>query len=137
MKRFEILKKRQLNDTINWYTIYAPLIAKHAKPGQFIILRVDEYGERIPLTMAGHDEKEGTIDIIVQTVGRTTMLLEQLQVGDCLADVVGPLGQPSNMEGLKSWKCSGISAGNRHASAWHSRNDDLRIQDKGYRYSGR
>ncbi|MCI2146530.1 MAG: sulfide/dihydroorotate dehydrogenase-like FAD/NAD-binding protein [Clostridiales bacterium] len=112
MKRFEILKKRQLNDTINWYTIYAPLIAKHAKPGQFIILRVDEYGERIPLTMAGHDEKEGTIDIIVQTVGRTTMLLEQLQVGDCLADVVGPLGQPSNMEGLKRVCIVGGGVGN-------------------------
>ncbi len=112
MKRFEIVNKRQLNDTINWYTIYAPLIARHAKPGQFIILRVDEQGERVPLTMAGHDSEKGTIDIIVQTVGRSTMLLEQLGVGDCLADVVGPLGQPSNMEGLSHVLIVGGGVGN-------------------------
>ncbi len=112
MKRFEIVKKRPLNDTITWYTIYAPLIAKHAKPGQFIILRVDEYGERIPLTMAGHDEKNGTVDIIVQEVGRTTSLLAQLNEGDCIADMVGPLGQPSHMEGLKHVLIVGGGVGN-------------------------
>lgn len=112
MKRFEIVGKRQLNDTINWYTIYAPLIARHAKPGQFIILRVDEKGERVPLTMAGHDAEKGTVDIIVQTVGRTTMLLEQLNVGDCLADMVGPLGMPSKMDGLKKVCIVGGGVGN-------------------------
>ena len=92
---YKIVKKETLNSVVELMEIHAPFVARKCEPGQFIILRVDEYGERIPLTMAGHDEKEGTIDIIVQTVGRTTMLLEQLQVGDCLADVVGPLGQPS------------------------------------------
>lgn len=101
MKRFEIVTKRQLSDTVNWYTIYAPLIAKHAQPGQFIILRVDEYGERIPITMAGHDAAAGTIDIIVQSVGKTSILLSSLHEGDALADVVGPLGRATEMEGLK------------------------------------
>ena len=112
MKRFEIVNKRQLDDTINWYTIYAPLVARHAKPGQFIILRVDEYGERIPITMAGHDAEKGTVDIIVQSVGRTSILLSQLNVGDCLADLVGPLGQPSHMEGLKKVAIVGGGVGN-------------------------
>ncbi|MDD5922295.1 MAG: sulfide/dihydroorotate dehydrogenase-like FAD/NAD-binding protein [Eubacteriales bacterium] len=112
MKRFEIIKKRPLNDTITWYTFYAPLVAKHAKPGQFIILRVDEYGERIPITMAGHDSEKGTVDIIVQKVGRTSMLLDQLQEGDCIADLVGPLGMPSKMEGLKRVCVCGGGVGN-------------------------
>lgn len=112
MKRFEILNKRKLNDTINWYTFYAPLIARHAKPGQFVILRVDEYGERFPITMAGHDEEKGTVDIIVQTVGRSSMLLEQLEVGDAIADMVGPLGMPSHMEGLKNVLIVGGGVGN-------------------------
>lgn len=112
MNRFEIVKKRPLNDTITWYTIYAPLVAKHAKPGQFIILRVDEYGERVPITMAGHDAEAGTVDIIVQAVGRTTMLLAQLEEGDCLADLVGPLGKPSKMDGLSRVLIVGGGVGN-------------------------
>ena len=92
MKRFEITKKRKLNDNITWLVVYAPLVARKAKPGQFIILRTDEYGERIPLTMAGHNAEDGTIDLIYAAVGRTTMLMDQLEVGDCFADIVGPLG---------------------------------------------
>ena len=70
---FKILSKRRLNPTMTWLVIDAPLVAKKARPGQFIILRTDEYGERIPLTMAGHDAEKGTIDLIYAAVGRTTM----------------------------------------------------------------
>ena len=101
MKRFEVTYKRRLNSNMVWLKIYAPLVARKARPGQFIILRTDEYGERIPLTMAGHDSEAGTIDLIYAAVGRTTMLMDQLEVGDCFADIVGPLGKPTNMEGLK------------------------------------
>ena len=112
MKRFEILKKRKLNDNITWLVISAPLVARKAKPGQFIILRTDEYGERIPLTMAGHNAEEGTIDLIYAAVGRTTMLMDQLEVGDCFADIVGPLGKPTHMDGLKKVCVVGGGTGN-------------------------
>ena len=94
---FKILSKRRLNPTMTWLVIDAPLVAKKARPGQFIILRTDEYGERIPLTMAGHDAEKGTIDLIYAAVGRTTMLMDQLEEGDYLLDVVGPLGKPTHM----------------------------------------
>ena len=81
MKRFEVTYKRRLNSNMVWLKIYAPLVARKARPGQFIILRTDEYGERIPLTMAGHDSEAGTIDLIYAAVGRTTMLMDQLEVG--------------------------------------------------------
>ena len=112
MKLFEVTYKRRLNDNMVWLKVYAPLVAKHAKPGQFIILRTDEYGERIPLTMAGHDEKDGTIDLIYAAVGRTTMLMDQLEEGDCFADIVGPLGKPTHMEGLKKVCVVGGGTGN-------------------------
>ena len=112
MKMFEIKNKRKLNDNITWLVIYAPLIARKARPGQFIILRTDEYGERIPLTMAGHNEKDGTIDLIYAAVGRTTMLMDQLEEGDCFADIVGPLGKPTHMEGLKRVCVVGGGTGN-------------------------
>lgn len=95
-----------------WLKIYAPLVARKARPGQFIILRTDEYGERIPLTMAGHDSEAGTIDLIYAAVGRTTMLMDQLEVGDCFADIVGPLGKPTHMEGLKKVCVVGGGTGN-------------------------
>ena len=112
MKMFEVTYKRRLNDNMVWLKVYAPLVAKHAKPGQFIILRTDEYGERIPLTMAGHDEKDGTSDLIYAAVGRTTMLMDQLEEGDCFADIVGPLGKPTHMEGLKKVCVVGGGTGN-------------------------
>jgi ferredoxin--NADP+ reductase len=112
MKRFEVTWKRRLNDNMVWMKIYAPLVAKHAKPGQFIILRTDEYGERIPLTMAGHNSEDGTIDLIYAAVGRTTMLMDQIEVGECFADIVGPLGKPTHMEGLKSVCVIGGGTGN-------------------------
>ncbi|WP_415929310.1 sulfide/dihydroorotate dehydrogenase-like FAD/NAD-binding protein [Zhenpiania hominis] len=112
MKRFEIVYKRRLNDSMVWLKVYAPLVARKAKPGQFIILRTDEFGERIPLTMAGHSAEEGTIDLIYAAVGRTTMLMDQMEPGDCFADVVGPLGKPTEMEGLKKVCVVGGGTGN-------------------------
>lgn len=109
---YKILKKRRLSSNMTWLVIEAPLVARKAKPGQFIILRTDEYGERIPLTMAGHDSQAGTIDIIYAAVGRTTKLMDQLEEGDCLLDVVGPLGKPTEMEGLKSVAVVGGGTGN-------------------------
>ncbi len=109
---YQILKKRRLSSNMTWLVIDAPLVARKAKPGQFIILRTDEYGERIPLTMAGHDSEKGTIDIIYAAVGRTTMLMDQLEEGDYLEDVVGPLGKPTEMEGLKRVAVVGGGTGN-------------------------
>ena len=109
---YKILSKRKLNDKMTWLVIEAPLVARKAKPGQFIILRTDEHGERIPLTMAGHDSKKGTIDLIYAAVGRTTMLMDQLEEGDALLDVVGPLGKPTEMEGLKKVCVVGGGTGN-------------------------
>ena len=96
-----ILKKEALNPTVTRMVIDAPLIAKKAEPGQFIILRVHEEGERIPLTIADFDREQGTVTIIFQIVGATTELLNHLEEGDSLHDFVGPLGRPSETEGLK------------------------------------
>lgn len=112
VKRFEVTYKRRLNDNMMWMKIYAPLVARKARPGQFIILRTDEYGERIPLTMAGHNEEDGTIDLIYAAVGRTTMLMDQIEVGECFADIVGPLGKPTEMDGLKKVCVVGGGTGN-------------------------
>ncbi|MBQ6370333.1 MAG: sulfide/dihydroorotate dehydrogenase-like FAD/NAD-binding protein [Firmicutes bacterium] len=109
---YKIVSKRRLNETMTWLVIEAPLVARKAKPGQFIILRTDEHGERIPLTMAGHDSEKGTIDLIYAAVGRTTMLMDQLEEGDYLLDVVVPLGKPTEMEGLKKVCVVGGGTGN-------------------------
>ena len=98
---FEILKKQELNPTVTLMEIAAPLVARKAEPGQFIILRVDEAGERIPLTIADFDRERGTVTIIFQIVGATTEKLNHLKEGDHLQDFVGPLGTPSHVEGLK------------------------------------
>ncbi len=87
---YKIVKKKSLNPTVTLMEIDAPLIAKKAQPGQFIILRVDEDGERIPLTVAGYDREKGTVRIIFQIVGATTEKLNHLNEGDCLHDFVGP-----------------------------------------------
>ena len=97
----EIVKKEALNPTVSRMVIKAPLVAQKAQAGQFIILRVDERGERIPLTIAGYEREAGTVTIIYQIVGATTMRLDRLQEGDCLHDFVGPVGKPTETEGLK------------------------------------
>ena len=98
---YKIVKKQPLNPTVTRMEIEAPLIAKKAKPGQFIILRVDENGERIPLTVAGYDREKGTVTIIFQIVGATTEKLNHLNEGECLHDFVGPLGVPTHVDGLR------------------------------------
>ncbi|HHU78883.1 MAG: sulfide/dihydroorotate dehydrogenase-like FAD/NAD-binding protein [Caldicoprobacterales bacterium] len=98
---YKIVRKEHLNPTVTRMDIQAPLIAKKAEPGQFIILRVDEKGERIPLTIADYDRAKGTVTIIFQVVGATTEALNHLEEGDSLHDFVGPLGKKSETEGLK------------------------------------
>ncbi len=98
---YKILRKKILNPTVTLMDVEAPLIAKKAEPGQFIILRVDEAGERIPLTIADFDREAGTITIIFQIVGATTEKLGQLEEGEYIHDFVGPLGVPSHTDGLK------------------------------------
>lgn len=98
---YKILKKQNLNPTVTKMEIEAPLIARKAEPGQFIILRTDEKGERIPLTIADFDRKKGSVTIIYQIVGATTERLNAMQEGDFLPDFVGPLGTPTHTEGLK------------------------------------
>ncbi len=98
---YRILKKKVLNPTVTLMDIEAPFVAKKAKPGQFIILRVDEDGERIPLTVADYDREKGTVTIIFQVVGGTTERLNHKEEGDFIADFVGPLGKPTDVEGKK------------------------------------
>ena len=98
---YEIKSKRALNSTVTMMDIYAPLVAKKAQPGQFVILRVDEDGERIPLTVAGYDRQAGTVKIIFQIVGATTMKLNSKEVGESLSDFCGPLGCATETDGLK------------------------------------
>lgn len=95
---FKILKKQELVPTIHLMDISAPRIAKKAQPGQFVILRIDEKGERIPLTIADFDRDKGIITMIFQAVGKTTMALAALKVGDELMDFIGPLGNPAHIE---------------------------------------
>lgn len=98
---YKILTKKILNPTVTLMEVDAPMIAKKAEPGQFIILRVDAEGERIPLTIADFDREKGTITIIFQIVGATTEKLNHLEEGEFIHDFVGPLGVPSHTEGLK------------------------------------
>ena len=98
---YQIKRKKELNPTVTLMEIDAPLVAAKAEPGQFIILRVDEAGERIPLTVADYDREKGTVTIIFQIVGATTQALNHKQEGEFIADFVGPLGTPSHVEGLR------------------------------------
>ena len=100
---FPIVSKRPLNEagTVLEYVIKAPLVAKKCLPGQFIVLRLDEHGERVPLTIADYDREAGTVTIMVQPVGQTTRMLELMEPGDCLADFVGPMGKPTQIGGQK------------------------------------
>ncbi len=99
---YEIIKKTSLNPTVSRITVRAPRVAKKAEAGQFVILRTDGDGERIPLTIADFDRALGTVDVIYQIVGATTRKLDALNVGDALHDLVGPLGRPSELDGLNT-----------------------------------
>ena len=98
---YKIVNKKSLNPTVTLMDIEAPFVARKAEAGQFIILRVNEEGERIPLTVAGYDREKGTVRIIFQVVGATTGLLNHKNVGDSLQDFVGPLGVATKTDGLK------------------------------------
>ena len=99
---YEIKMKKELNSTVTMMDVYAPLVAKKAEAGQFIILRVDEEGERIPLTVAGFDREAGTVRIIFQVVGSNTKKLNALSVGDFISDFAGPLGVKTETDNLKN-----------------------------------
>ena len=108
---YKILTKKILNPTVTLMEVDAPMIAKKAEPGQFIILRVDADGERIPLTIADFDREKGTITIIFQIVGATTEKLNHLEEGEFIHDFVGPLGVPSHTDGLKKVAVGGGGVG--------------------------
>ncbi len=113
---YKILTKKQLNPTVTMMDIEAPLVANKAEAGQFIILRVDDDGERIPLTVAGYDRKAGTVKIIFQIVGATTMALDKKNEGEYISDFVGPLGCATRTEGIK--KVCIVGGGVGCAIAW-------------------
>ena len=98
---YKILRRKVLNDNVTQIEVEAPLVAKKAKPGQFIILRVDEEGERVPFTIAGTNKEEGSVKVIFQIVGATTEKLNHKKEGDYIQDFVGPLGVPTHTEGKK------------------------------------
>ena len=98
---YKIVRKEVLNPSVSLIEVEAPYIARKAEPGQFIILRVDEKGERIPFTIADYDRDKGTVTVILQIVGKSTESLNELGEGDSLQDMVGPLGVASNFEGVK------------------------------------
>ena len=98
---FKIVRKKELNASVTLMDIEAPFIAKKAKAGQFIIFRIDEKGERVPLTIAGYDREKGTVTIIFQKVGFATQALGSLNEGDYIRDFVGPLGKPTHTESVK------------------------------------
>ena len=96
----KIIKKKSLAPLIKLMEVESPLLAKKAKPGQFVILRVHEKGERIPLTISDYNPEKGTVTLIFQEVGKTTTLLGRLEEGDCILDLVGPLGKPTDLDNL-------------------------------------
>ena len=101
MERCQLVSKRRLAERVNEYVVYAPEVARHCLAGQFVILRVDEEGERVPFTVCDYSREEGTVCILVQEVGYTTALLARLEVGDRLADFVGPLGNPTDLSSYR------------------------------------
>lgn len=125
---YKIVKKRELNSTVTMMDIYAPLVAKKAEAGQFIILRVDENGERIPLTVAGFDREAGTVKIIFQIVGGTTMRLNAKKEGEYIQDFVGPLGCATKTDGVKksassaaAWAAQSLCLLHRSSRPWGAR----------------
>ena len=108
---FKIVKKVQFSEKVFRLDVEAPLIAKARKAGHFVIVRVDEKGERVPLTIAGSDLEKGTITLVIQTVGASTSQLCALNEGDCIADVVGPLGRATHIENYGTVLCAGGGVG--------------------------
>ncbi len=111
LERFEITEKEKIASDEYRVAVRAPRIPPRAKAGQFVIIRPDEMGERIPLTLMDFSDADGTIEIVFQVVGTTTAKLERLEVGDCLQDVVGPLGRPTEVENVGKVACVGGGVG--------------------------
>ena len=107
----KIMEKRMLAENVGWFEIEAPQIAKRRKAGQFVILRIHESGERIPLTIADSDPEKGTIVLICQSIGKTSTQLNSLQTGDIIQDIAGPLGTPSHIENFGTAVCIGGGVG--------------------------
>jgi ferredoxin--NADP+ reductase len=104
---YEILRKENLTPVTKLFEIQAPIVARKAQAGQFVIIRIHERGERIPLTVAGYDRERGTITLVVQEVGKTTMEMGTMSAGDCLASFAGPLGNPSEIKNYGTVLCVG------------------------------
>lgn len=142
---FKIVRKKELNSAVTLMDIEAPFVAKKAKAGQFIIFRVDESGERVPLTIAGYDREKGTVSIIFQKVGLSTKMLGALNEGDYIQDFVGPLGRPTETEGVKRVCVVGGRRGVRYRVALCPRlqggrvrsGRDRRLPQQGYCHFGR
>jgi len=107
----EILAHSVLGPNVHLYRFHAPDVAKYRKPGQFVIVRINEEGERIPLTIADVDQAEGSITLIVQAVGKTTLAMAQMKVGDSIPDICGPLGEPTHIEKVGNVLCVGGGIG--------------------------
>lgn len=153
MKRFEIISKKTLAERVNEYVVYAPAVARHCLAGQFVILRVDEEGERVPFTICDYSREEGTVSVLVQEVGYTTALLAGLSEGDALADFVGPLGNPTDLSAFKRILLVGggigsaviypqakqlFSEGKPADTVIGARNESLLVYEEGFaRYSNR
>ena len=141
----EILEKRELGPDVHLYKFHAPDVAKYRKPGQFVIIRISEEGERIPLTIADVDQEEGSLTLIVQSVGKTTLEMSTMKVGDSIPDIAGPLGEPTHIEKVGHVVCVGggigtaplypvthamKEIGNRVTSILGARNADLLILEE-------
>ena len=153
MKRFEIISKKTLAERVNEYVVYAPAVARHCLAGQFVILRVDEEGERVPFTICDYSREEGTVSVLVQEVGYTTALLAGISEGDALADFVGPLGNPTDLSAFKRILLVGggigsaviypqakqlFSEGKPADTVIGARNESLLVYEEGFaRYSNR
>lgn len=153
MKRFEIISKKTLAERVNEYVVYAPAVARHCLAGQFVILRVDEEGERVPFTICDYSREVGTVSVLVQEVGYTTALLAGLSEGDALADFVGPLGNPTDLSAFKRILLVGggigsaviypqakqlFSEGKPADTVIGARNESLLVYEEGFaRYSNR
>ena len=96
---YELLKKTHITDSVTEYVFHAPLIAKNGKPGQFVLFRIDELGERVPITLCGTDAEQGTVTLLIQSIGASTTRLSKLNEGDRLLDLVGPLGMATHLDG--------------------------------------
>ena len=116
---FKIVNNERLSDNMFRVTFEAPLVARKAQPGQFLMFRVDEFGERMPITISSYDREAGTVSVIMQRVGSTTALLAGKKAGDYVADVVGPLGNPAEFDNMH--KVVVVGGGSGCAIAWPPR----------------